>query len=90
MCDHFIHPHVHDVVFADNATLSSLSLKISKHISDKDIHITKEEREAWNSKVTQAQLEEVRKLIPVIDPSVDPSEIVIPTKTSDLINDSDF
>jgi len=52
MHEHFIHPHVHDVVFADNATLTSLSLKISKHIADKDIHITKEEREAWNSKVT--------------------------------------
>lgn len=90
MHEHFIHPHVHDVVFADNATLTSLSLKISKHIADKDIHITKEEREAWNSKVTQSELEEVKKLIPVIDPSVDPSEIVIPTKTSQLINDSDF
>lgn len=40
----------------DNNCVCSLSCKLSKHIQDSDQHVTKENKDYWNSKVDQSQI----------------------------------
>lgn len=58
------------VVFADAARLASINLRIQKHIGNNTIHVTKEDKERWNSAATredieqlQAEIDELRSLI---------------------------
>lgn len=49
-----------NIVFADAARLSSIRLNLQKHVGNTEIHVTKEDKERWNSAATEQSVNELR------------------------------
>lgn len=53
-------PPAKQVVFANAQQLGSIHSKLLVHTQNKDIHVTTEDKEKWNSKVDQTTIDEIR------------------------------